>query len=277
MGQAFSYLEQLEARKKIVDVLLKKLNVERKKSVCVTDEEVKLLGQLRTGLFTRENIDIVWPTLERNPSEKQLEILMEGEGPVYSGENSFWVGVLHSLKDNPENLALGEKIVRAASHSCQLTASDKDYSLINFYDRIRSKGYSKDAFGDMSDAVNRNPKLIITMLNALSEKVALRQKEDALITQDIDQTLCFARSVIGVSRFPEGKTACGGLIDTLHNEEMKHIEEQFEALKETPYTKEDLNSLCDRKELVQTLYKEDKEFIDSCGKTDVQKPEKVYS
>ena len=53
--------------------------------------------------------------------------------------------------------------------------------------------------------------------------------------------------------------------------------EQFEALKETPYTKEDLNSLCDRKELVQTLYKEDKEFIDSCGKTDVQKLEKVYS
>lgn len=213
------------------------LDLERKKSPEVTDREIELVNKLATSnVLCDETVDVVWPTICRNPSQEQIHTLMKdgngpySEGSIYSGLDSFWVGVYHNLENTPEDRDLGEKIIRAAAQIMTDTntyaSCSKDYSLINFYNRISSDRYSADSFESVPDGIVKSPKMKVIMLEELNKKLKEKLAKSSILDDDISKTREFLMRVISVSKLPEGQIACTGLMDTLHGAEKTYLEQK---------------------------------------------------
>ena len=223
-----------KAQEQTTQVLLRKLELERKKSSEVTDTEIELVNKLvwTTG-FNEKSVNIVWPSLCRNPSQKQIRTLMKdgqrssSQNAIYSGIDSFWVGTYHNLENTPEEIDLGKKIIRAAAEIVTDSANAaSDYSLINFYNRISSPPYSSDCFNTVSDGIVHNPQMISVMIEELNKEMIKKQSKDSVTNDDIYTTREFLMRTISVSELPEGQIACTNLMNTLHNAERKRLEKK---------------------------------------------------
>lgn len=223
--------ENLDAQRSTKSAWLQKLNLERKKSPVVTDEEVRIINKLvKTEGFNDEVVDVVWPSLFRNPSQEQVCDLMKYKNNLYSGTDSLWVGIYRSLEDTPENRNLGEKIIRAAAQIIDnpYAESHSNYSLMNFYNRISTGASPYDCFEDASKGLVENPKMLPIMLEELNKKMKAKEAKDYVIDDDVQETRDFLMRVISVSKFPDGCRACASLMDTLHNAEKKQLKQNHD-------------------------------------------------
>ena len=223
--------ENLNVQKSTKSAWLQKLNLERKKSPVVTDEEVGIINKLvKTEAFYDEAVDIVRPSLSRNPTQEQVCNLMKYKNNLYSGTDSLWVGIYRSLEDTPKNRKLGEKIIRAAAQIIDSPYAEEhsDYSLMNFYNRISTEASPYDCFESVSNGLVENPKMIPVMLEELNKKMKAKEAKDYVIDDDVQETRDFLMRVISVSKFPEGSRACADLMDTLHKAEKKLLKENHD-------------------------------------------------